>query len=108
MDQSVVKCGQVCSCEERNCDHMSGCKSGKYIDVIYIRCWPIHQCLCFFLGFIKNGSLVGGQMHALNTLSDFGIYKFVHYKENCVLCIYNPRPFMQNKWNTWDLKTYSN
>lgn len=31
----------------------------------------IHQCLCFFLGVIKNGSLVGGQMHALNTLSDF-------------------------------------
>lgn len=34
----------------------------------------IHQCLCFFLGVIKNGSLVGGQMHALNTLSDFFLY----------------------------------
>lgn len=42
------KCGQVCSCEEEDCDHTSGCKSGKYIDVIYIRCWPIHQYLCFF------------------------------------------------------------
>uniref|UniRef100_K1Q8B4 Uncharacterized protein n=1 Tax=Magallana gigas TaxID=29159 RepID=K1Q8B4_MAGGI len=26
------KCGHICSCEENNCDHMSGCKSGKRDD----------------------------------------------------------------------------
>lgn len=30
------KCGQTCSCEEENCDRMSGCKNGKYIDNIYV------------------------------------------------------------------------
>uniref|UniRef100_A0A8W8MLI8 Uncharacterized protein n=1 Tax=Magallana gigas TaxID=29159 RepID=A0A8W8MLI8_MAGGI len=32
------KCGQNCSCEEKNCDHMSGCKSGNSIQ--RKDCWP--------------------------------------------------------------------
>lgn len=29
-----TRCGQICICEKDNCDHMSGCKKGRYFETI--------------------------------------------------------------------------
>lgn len=62
---------------------MSGCKSGKYINIIYADLF----FTVFYLGVISKCQS-SWSTDALNTLSDI-LYNVVHYKGNCALCIYN-------------------